>query len=121
MSGVDIGAWEDFPDRELTSVEVSGMKIGVCRWGERIYAFRSTCPHEGAPLCSGFLQKTLTGEIREEGVALEVGEDSPVVMCPWHRWEFRLEDGSAAWPGYRMRTYRLTREDDRVVLSMGRK
>ncbi|UOQ57458.1 Rieske 2Fe-2S domain-containing protein [Leucobacter allii] len=123
--GIDIGAWQDFPDRQMVSVEVGGMELGVCRWGERIYAFRNACPHEGAPLCAGFLQKKLTAETSiardAPDVALTVSEDEPVVLCPWHRWEFQLEDGAAAAPGFRMRTYRVRREADRVVLSLGRK
>lgn len=119
--GIDIGAWEDFPDKAITQIEVGGADIGVCRWGEEIYAFRNACPHEGAPLCKGFLQKQLTAGIAAEEVTLEVSEEDPVVLCPWHRWEFRLSDGAAAWPGFKMRTYRATREDGRVILRLGRK
>lgn len=123
--GIDIGAWDEFPDRKLVSVEVGGMELGVCRWGERIYAFRNACPHEGAPLCAGFLQKRLTAsasaEAGEPDVSLSVDEESPVVLCPWHRWEFQLEDGAAAAPGFRMRTYRVRHEAGRVLLTLGRK
>ncbi|UUT34701.1 Rieske (2Fe-2S) protein [Microbacterium elymi] len=91
---LDIGAWSDFPDRQLTRVEIGGSEIGVCRWGERIYAFRNACPHEGASLCSGFLQKKLTGAVVGRGVELEVDEeqaggDVPMasVGVPAHRWQ----------------------------------
>lgn len=118
---IDIGAWSDFPDRKLTRVEIGGTEIGVCRWGERIYAFRNACPHEGASLCSGFLQKKLTGAVAGRSVELEVDEEEPVVMCPWHRWEFQLTDGKAAWPGFRIRVYDVERDGERVVLNVGRK
>ncbi len=121
---IDIGAWADFPDRQLTRIEIGGAEIGVCRWGEQIYAFRDACPHEGASLCSGFLQKNLSAAVvdaKDGDVVLEVDEDRPVVLCPWHRWEFQLTDGRAAWPGFRMRVYDVARDGDRVVLNVGRK
>lgn len=117
---IDLGAWTDFPDRQLVRVEIGGAEIGVCRWGERIFAFRDACPHEGASLCAGFLQKRLTGAVTEMEVTLDT-DDEPVVMCPWHRWEFQLSDGKAAWPGFRIRTYDVARDGDRVVLNVGRK
>lgn len=119
--GIDIGAFDEFEDRAMRTVEIRGMEIGVCRWGDEVFVFRPTCPHEGAPLCSGFLQKKLSATLVDEEPTLEVGEDSPVVLCPWHRWEFDLRSGEAAWPGFKMRTYRATVEDGRVLVSMGRK
>ncbi|NDK31975.1 Rieske (2Fe-2S) protein [Nesterenkonia haasae] len=120
-NGIDIGAWEDFPDKEIVRVEVGGTVLGVCRWGELIYAFRNACPHQGAPLCSGFMQQNVSAEMVAGDVSMLTREEVPVVLCPWHRWEFNLEDGSAAWPGFKMRTYRATRESGRVLLHFGRK
>ena len=117
---IDIGAWEDFPDRELTKIDVRGMEIGVCRWGDHIYAFRNRCPHEGAPLCAGFLQQKLDAQMTTTGASLATDEAEPVILCPWHRWEFQLSDGSAAAPGFRMKTFRVEREGGRVLLRMGR-
>jgi nitrite reductase (NADH) small subunit len=120
-SGIDIGAVSDFPDQQLTKVEIGGTEMGVCRWGDEVFVFRNRCPHEGAPLCSGFLQKKLSATLIEDEPELEVDEQSPVILCPWHRWEFDLRTGKAAWPGFRMRTYRTTVDDGRVIVSIGRK
>jgi len=43
---------------------------------DRVYAIEDLCPHLGFPLSEGIMQ---TGE----------------VICSWHGWHVRLEDGHA--------------------------
>ena len=44
------------------------------RWNDSVYALEDLCPHLGFPLSEGVVQ---------------VGE----VICSWHGWHIRLEDG----------------------------
>jgi nitrite reductase (NADH) small subunit len=117
---VDVGAVEDFADRTMTLVQAGGIEIGVCRWGSEFFALRSRCPHQAAPLCRGFLQTRLSGGFTAEGVRLESDTEEPMILCPWHRWEFSLRSGESAWPGYRARTYPVTVDGGRVLVRMKR-
>ena len=57
------------------TVKVSGLQIALFRWDERICAIEDLCPHLGFPLSEGVMQ---SGE----------------VICSWHGWHVRLDDGS---------------------------
>ena len=57
------------------AVKVSGLQIALFRWEGRIYAVEDLCPHLGFPLSEGVMQ---SGE----------------VICSWHGWHIRLEDGT---------------------------
>jgi nitrite reductase/ring-hydroxylating ferredoxin subunit len=57
------------------AVKAEGLDIALFRWNERVYAIEDLCPHLGFPLSEGIMQ---TGE----------------VICSWHGWHVRLEDGS---------------------------
>jgi len=56
------------------SVKADGLKIALFRWEDRIYAIEDLCPHLGFPLSEGMVQ-------------------SAEVICGWHGWRIRLEDG----------------------------
>jgi nitrite reductase/ring-hydroxylating ferredoxin subunit/uncharacterized membrane protein len=95
--GVDVTAFEDYPDdwtpviaeAELTDgdphcTEVGGVPVMVVRDGGHVYALANHCSHRGGPLSEG-----------------EVSDGC--VTCPWHGSRFRLSDGSveqgpAAYP-----------------------
>jgi nitrite reductase (NADH) small subunit len=117
---VDVGGEEDFPDRTMRQVRAGGVEIAVCRWGAEIFAVRSRCPHQAAPLSEGFLQVALSSRLTPDGVEVDADATEPVVLCPWHRWEFSLRTGASACPGYRVRAYVVHVDDGRVLVHMGR-
>ena len=57
------------------AVKAAGMQIALFRWEDRVYAIEDLCPHLGFPLSEGIVQ---SGE----------------VICSWHGWHVRLEDGA---------------------------
>jgi nitrite reductase (NADH) small subunit len=57
-----------------------GRNLALFRDGGRVYALDDRCPHAGASLSSGWI----------EGGA---------VVCPLHRWRFRLRDGACVAGG----------------------
>ncbi|MQA87925.1 MAG: Rieske 2Fe-2S domain-containing protein [Streptosporangiales bacterium] len=121
MRPVDVGSVEDFPDRAMTVVEVDGTEVGVCRWGSEFFAMRNRCPHQGGPVCSGFLQARLAGRCTAEGVEMEATPGEPVILCAWHRWEFSVRTGESAWdPRYKVRTYPVDVDGGRVLVRVGR-
>ena len=65
------GLKEDVPN----GFEVSGVKILLAKVNGKVYAINSVCSHAGGPLEKGRCE-------------------SGVVTCPWHKSEFKVEDGS---------------------------
>jgi len=57
------------------AVKADGLDIAVFKWEDRVFAIENLCPHLGFPLSEGIVQE---GEI----------------ICSWHGWRVRLEDGS---------------------------
>jgi nitrite reductase/ring-hydroxylating ferredoxin subunit len=100
-------------------VEIKGRSIGVFNDGGRLYAIRNVCPHHGAPLCRGKVSGRM---LPSPPHVYEYSDDAVerVVRCPWHGFEFRLEDGKSITDPERMRvkTYRMEVEGDEVVLYM---
>ena len=52
---------------------------------------------------------------------MEVDDESPVIACPWHGWEFDLERGQALWEeGYAVKVVPVRVEQGRVLLEIGK-
>jgi len=52
---------------------------------------------------------------------MEVDEETPVLACPWHGWEFELEGGRALWDAsYAVKMVSVSVESGRVILEVGR-
>lgn len=83
---------QDFPSGERRIVEVGGRSIGVFRVGDRFYALRNRCPHQGGPLCLGRVSawpvSAGPGQFGMKG-------DASLIACPWHGWEYDLASGQS--------------------------
>ena len=52
---------------------------------------------------------------------MEVDDETPVLACPWHGWEFELERGRALWDeAYAVKVMPVRIESGRVLLELGR-
>jgi nitrite reductase/ring-hydroxylating ferredoxin subunit len=93
----------EFPPGERRIVTAGGRSIGVFRVGDRFYALRNRCPHQGGPLCTGHVLRRVVSD--EPGVVRH--SDEALIACPWHGWEYDLATGqSFAGPGEgRVRAY----------------
>ena len=65
----------DIPAGEGRCFEVSGRMIAVFFVDDKYSAIYDTCPHMGASLATGYVEK---------------GE----VTCPWHAWRFCVTSGT---------------------------
>ena len=75
-----ICAVQDIPPLGSRTVRFGTVSIAIFRTaGERIFALRDRCPHQGGPLSQGIVH----------------GEQ---VTCPLHGWVIGLGDGAAAAP-----------------------
>ncbi|PYY68795.1 pyridine nucleotide-disulfide oxidoreductase, partial [Pseudomonas jessenii] len=67
------------PEDRGLEVRVQGSKILLLRAGEQLRAYQAECPHAGAPLADGAV---CNGRL----------------TCPWHKAQFRIEDGGLCEP-----------------------
>ena len=74
-----LGAAEDFQEGIGQRFVLNGQAVAAFLHEGRIIAMSATCAHQGGPLDQG---KIING----------------FVTCPWHGWEFGVEDGCAPKP-----------------------
>ncbi|AMV38091.1 Rieske (2Fe-2S) protein [Planctomyces sp. SH-PL62] len=65
---------DEVPEGRGRTVDAAGARLAVVRDGEIVAVFFDRCPHAGGSLGSGWIEE---GEL----------------LCPLHRWRFRLRDG----------------------------
>jgi 3-phenylpropionate/trans-cinnamate dioxygenase ferredoxin subunit len=93
---VVVAPLEEFPPNSRRIVRVGSREIGVFRVDDRFYAVRNRCPHQGAPLCVGRVFSRIVSE-RPGEYALDSGP--PLLVCPWHGWQYDVESGQSYSPG----------------------
>ena len=77
---IDVCDPADIPDgRAVIAPLPSGDRVAVFRKGGRLHAIENACRHQNGPLGEGCLKDGL-------------------VTCPWHGWQYRLEDGVSPPP-----------------------
>jgi sulfoxide reductase heme-binding subunit YedZ len=107
---VEVGSVDDIPEGRATVVclsaataatagaSLAGERVAVFRNQGRVSAVTNVCAHQGGPLGEG---KLIDG----------------CVTCPWHGYQFRVEDGQSP-PPYteKIATYRVRVEGRTVML-----
>jgi nitrite reductase (NADH) small subunit len=110
----EVGSLREFEEGVFRVLTVAGREVGVLRWKGELYAVRNVCPHFGAPICRGVVRDHLVaGNVPG---SLELQPDKPVLICPWHRWEFDMQTGRSVFmPDYAVKTYQVVVSDDERV------
>jgi nitrite reductase (NADH) small subunit len=87
-------------DNASLCVEVGGTKVGLFRTPEGLFAINNVCPHRGAPLNDGFVH-------------------NGAVTCPWHQWDFKLNDGTCVnVPNVRIAAYPAEERDGTIWVDL---
>jgi nitrite reductase/ring-hydroxylating ferredoxin subunit len=91
---IPVGPPGSIPDQAARIVTApGGERIAVFRDGTQIGALTNVCAHQNGPIGEG---RIING----------------CVTCPWHGYEYRLEDGCAPPPfNEKLATYRLRLRD----------
>jgi nitrite reductase/ring-hydroxylating ferredoxin subunit len=89
---VVVGPVGEFEPGERRIIEAGGRSIGVFRVGDRFYAVRNRCPHQGGPLCRGHL---LDDAVADAPGSPRISANPLRIACPWHGWEYDLETGQS--------------------------
>ncbi len=76
-------------------VTAGDIEIGVIRDGDRYFAYRNVCPHQGGPVCEGVRMPRVVDKIDDAGVFLgqTFDQETQHIVCPWHGYEFKLTTG----------------------------
>ena len=83
---------DDFAPGDRRIITVGGRSIGVFRVGDRFYAIRNRCPHQGGPLCQG----RIAPWARSSGPGdFQLDAEATLLACPWHGWEYDLATGQS--------------------------
>ncbi|MDZ7627031.1 MAG: ferric reductase-like transmembrane domain-containing protein [Parvularculaceae bacterium] len=96
---IDVCDPADIPDgRAVIAPLPSGDRVAVFRKGARLHAIENACRHQNGPLGEGCLKDGL-------------------VTCPWHGWQYRLEDGVSPPPyAERVATYDVSQSSAGRIL-----
>ena len=74
-------------------VELEGRpNVGVVLVNGEPRAFGLLCPHRGGPLEKGVIRVGLSSD---DPGARTLDPRHCVLACPWHKWEYSLQDGRA--------------------------
>ena len=73
MPFVKAGSLAKLPPGSVMEAQVRGGTYAICNAGGEIHVLDGICPHAGGPLGQGALHGT-------------------TLVCPWHAWEFELDD-----------------------------
>lgn len=87
-----VGRLEDLLPGSIHQVEIDGRQIGIIRTSKGVHAIGNRCPHQGGPMCYGYVTGTMLPSQPDEYL---YGEDGLVVQCPWHAYEFHIETGES--------------------------
>jgi 3-phenylpropionate/trans-cinnamate dioxygenase ferredoxin subunit len=101
-------------------VAVGELELGLLLWRNEVFAVRNICPHQYAPVCKGYAMPLIVADRTGQ---IAVDEDRPVLVCPWHQWEFDVRTGGvvAGERHFRLRTYPARVEAGQVLVDVGRK
>ncbi|MEM7369945.1 MAG: Rieske 2Fe-2S domain-containing protein [Bacteroidota bacterium] len=93
---VRVCAVEDIPDRRAKVLLVGRENIAVFRYGDKISAVNNVCKHQNGPLGEGKIVDSC-------------------IVCPWHGYEYRPEDGCAPPPFHeKVSTYEVKLENGMI-------
>jgi nitrite reductase (NADH) small subunit len=104
----------ELPPGTALAVEAFGTTLALFNVDGRLFALENRCLHHGGPLCRGRVGGAL---LPSEPGRYRYEPGRPVVVCPWHGWEYELETGRALFKrGVRVRTFAVRREDDEIAV-----
>ena len=112
----DVGPVSDYEVGKFAITVINGKEIGVIRLASgNIRAVWNYCPHRGAPVCRGTIGGTWPPSAPGE---LQYEKDGEVLVCPWHGFEFDLDNGFELYrtKPSRLRLYPVEHSDGRVIV-----
>jgi 3-phenylpropionate/trans-cinnamate dioxygenase ferredoxin subunit len=115
----DVGAVDEFAPGTIRIVKIDRYSIGIINNGSKLYAVLNVCPHELAPIChAASVRGTM---LPSDAGKVKYGRDKQILRCPWHGYEFDLEDGGKTiYSSFkaRVRMFPVSVEDGQVLVEV---
>ncbi|KAM0792280.1 hypothetical protein ACM66B_004971 [Microbotryomycetes sp. NB124-2] len=106
--------WRSYRDPSLHE------SILVYRFSSRQwYGLTNVCPHIGGPMEHGAISSAVD-DIEDFGGDDTRDEQSvlaPIIMCPWHQYDFNMHDGSSS-TGMRACTFKVEEKSDQLFVEV---
>jgi nitrite reductase (NADH) small subunit len=102
-------------------IQAGSVEIGVIRHGGKYYAYRNHCPHQGGPVCEGVRMPAVLDIIAPDRTFLQQDYDrnDMHIVCPWHSYEFHLEDGvNVCDKRIRLQKFNVVEKDGAVYVNV---
>ena len=110
----------EIPEGGGVLVVAGDVELGVFRVKGQLIAYENRCMHQGGPVCTGEIMGRYEQVLNADGTVAgeRFDEAEPHLVCPWHGWEYDLENGAcAADRRLKLRSFHIVlREDDVFVL-----
>ncbi|MCZ7648607.1 MAG: Rieske (2Fe-2S) protein [Planctomycetota bacterium] len=100
----EVAKVEELPSGSSKIIQAGRREIGVFNVNGTYRAVLNICPHELAPVCKGHVKGT---NVPSQPGEYKWGLEGEVLQCPWHGWEFNLNDGKSLHEPHRchLRTF----------------
>lgn len=113
---VEAGTVADLTEAVPTPVRAGDRELVLIRWRDTVYALRNICPHMSKSFELGDVLRRAGGTVG--GPAFT--DEGPVLTCPWHQYEYSLDDGRCLTDRrLRVRAYPTKIEDGKVLVDLG--
>ena len=109
----------EFKDGDRKLVFDGATEIGVYRLKGKLYAYLNLCPHQGGPACEGLLMAKVEEDLNPDMTSngLKFNDDEIHIVCPWHGFEFKIENGEHAGdPKWRLRKFDVKEKGDSIYV-----
>ncbi len=111
----------ELKDGEVRIVSARDVDVGVYRHGGKYYAYRNYCAHQGGPACEGIMlpkvEDVLAPDRTQHGMRFD--ESEMHIICPWHGWEYKLENGECAGDRrIRLQKFAVTEKDGAIYIAL---
>jgi nitrite reductase (NADH) small subunit len=111
----------ELKDGDLRIVEVKDFEIGIYRRGDKYYAYRNHCLHQGGPVCEGVMMPKVVELIAPDHTlkGQDFDYDEMHIVCPWHGYEYKLETGECATDAkLRLQRFKIVERDGDVFVAL---
>jgi nitrite reductase/ring-hydroxylating ferredoxin subunit len=109
---------EEVSPGEVRGFRAGGRRVAVARLDDGTFrVLADVCPHQAAKMSDGSIERMWVSDTPGER---RQSEERNVILCPWHGFEFDLENGGdpcvPGRPDLRLKTYPVEVESGEVVV-----
>jgi nitrite reductase/ring-hydroxylating ferredoxin subunit len=112
---------EELSEGDRLVVELEGKEIAVFQINNEYHAYLNWCPHQSGPVCEGNLTGTHESTFDRDSLEMttEWAREGEVLNCPWHGWEFNINNGEClSREGIKLPSYPVYEEDGKLMITL---